>query len=76
MEIQNPFKNLLSKKMDRKDFLRHIGIGVVALIGGGVLLRFKSTHDTARVANDTGYGGMAYGGEKHTGNKPPGRKVL
>lgn len=42
MEIQRQFKSLLSAKVDRKDFVKHLAIGTVALLGAGVLQRLRS----------------------------------
>ncbi|MDB5184001.1 MAG: hypothetical protein JWO07_682 [Candidatus Saccharibacteria bacterium] len=66
MQIKQEVTAILNKPMDRKGFLRHVAIGVVALSGAGAALRLlqpekqKSTHTVTVV--EKGYGGTAYGG--------------
>lgn len=65
MEIKNEFKTLLSKRMDRKDFLKHLAIGAVALVGGGALLRQTAQEnqpDAVSTASTPGFGAGVYGG--------------
>ncbi|HEX4662440.1 MAG TPA: hypothetical protein VH144_02395 [Candidatus Saccharimonadales bacterium] len=55
--------SLLQKKMDRKDFLKHVGIGFVVLTGATTLIKTLNTLGApSKQAN--GYGSSAYGGEK------------
>ena len=54
---------LLDKEMDRKDFLKHVGIAAVAMTGAGAILKTLSQQPTSRTANQAyGYGGSVYGG--------------
>lgn len=63
MDIKKQLASILDKQMDRKDFLRHVAIGTVALVGGGVLLRLGSTNVRPPVSpRPDGYGAAAYGG--------------
>jgi len=62
MAIKSQVNALLSKKMDRQDFIKHVAIGVVALSGAGTALRLLAPKQTKSV--DNGYGGSAYGGAK------------
>lgn len=56
---------LLQKEMDRKDFLKHIGIGIIALSGLSAVLRTLVQQPTAsKSVQQVGYGGSAYGGTK------------
>lgn len=53
---------LLDTPMDRKDFLRQVGIGGLLLLGGNLIIKTilglgKDSHQTSR-----GYGSSAYGG--------------
>ncbi|GFG50780.1 hypothetical protein MAGR_22210 [Mycolicibacterium agri] len=60
MEIKKQLDAILNRRMDRRDFLRQIAIGVVALSGVGAALRLLSRSSEA--SEGTGYGGSAYGG--------------
>lgn len=52
---------LLSKEMDRRDFLKHVGIGLVALTGIGTLIKtMNDSSGTKRTGNS--YGASSYGG--------------
>ena len=57
---------LLEKEMDRKDFLRHVGVAAAVIAGVPTLLsvlgRLQSGPDTAK--RTVGYGSSAYGGDK------------
>ena len=52
--------------MDRKDFLRHIGIGALLLGGAGAALKALEGLDSKKQQKKVsqGYGSMAYGGKK------------
>jgi hypothetical protein len=60
--MQKDFTSLLSKEMDRRGFLQHIAIGVVALTGMSTLL--KAMNDLTPQRRTVGYGTSAYGGAK------------
>jgi len=59
--------DILQKRMDRKDFLKHVGMGVAILTGtAGILKLLKPdakqvNRGSSQLAN-TGYGASAYGG--------------
>ena len=58
-------QKLLEKKMDRKEFLAHIGAGILTLIGISGLLKHLvnyTSHD--RVYREIGYGSNDYGGKQ------------
>lgn len=61
-------EDILNKKMDRKDFLRHIGIGALLLGGAGAALKAVEALDTKKQQKKVsqGYGSMAYGGKKQS----------
>jgi hypothetical protein len=53
----SPINELLQKQMDRKDFLKHVAMGVAVLTGTASIVKmFKPQKSTG------GYGGAAYGG--------------
>lgn len=61
----NP-SELLDKEMDRKDFLKHVGVAMIALTGVSAI--FKSlvqqpTHQAFTRQASAGYGSYAYGGQ-------------
>ena len=63
--LQLDTTQLLQKEMDRKDFLKHVGIGVIALTGLSAVLKTLIQQPTAsKSASQAGYGGSAYGGVK------------
>jgi hypothetical protein len=71
MEIKSHLTQLLSTKMDRREFIKNVALGAVALIGGGVLLRLSSSSKGHGSEAPTGaYGDVAYGGGRpRTGGK-------
>ena len=63
--MQDELNGLLQKKMDRLTFLKHIGVGVVALTGVSALVKTMGSIGSPKQA--AGYGASIYGG------KPVGR---
>lgn len=63
MAIKTEIDALLGQKMDRKDFLRNVGIGLVAVTGLTTILRTLAPAQRSQQAT-MGYGGSAYGGAK------------
>ncbi|MDX2776519.1 twin-arginine translocation signal domain-containing protein [Streptomyces caniscabiei] len=60
LNIQKSVNQLMEKEMDRRDFLKHVGIGFVALTGIAAIIK---TLNTMNGTNETvGYGSGAYGG--------------
>ena len=62
MAIKTQVAELLNKKMDRQNFIRHVAIGLVAMTGAGTALRLLAPKQ--QKAADFGYGSSAYGGSK------------
>ena len=58
--MQKDLTNLLTKEMDRRDFLKHVAIGMVAMTGLGALVR--TLNDVGSKKQSVGYGASAYGG--------------
>ena len=56
---------LLEKEMDRKDFLRHVGVAAAVIVGVPTLLNAISRLQAGPVrdAQQVGYGSSAYGGD-------------
>jgi Trp operon repressor len=59
---------LLQKEMNRKEFLKHVGIAIVALTGASAvakaLLQQPTTNRQNVLQQPMGYGSMPYGGTK------------
>jgi hypothetical protein len=74
MQLKQQLDTVLKKKVSRKEFLKHTGLGVVALSGVGTALRMLSSesHDT----QTGGYGSAAYGGTREPGSRPSGKKKV
>lgn len=62
MNIQNDVQTLLQKKMDRREFIKHVGIGFAALIGVSAVLRTMSSLGGNKQTQ--GYNAGTYGGVK------------
>lgn len=60
--MREEVESLLHKEMDRRDFLRHIGIGLIALTGITALLRSLAGPNVQQQSRRLGYGGSVYGG--------------
>jgi len=57
--------SLLQKQMDRKDFLKHVGIAAIALTGVSAIVKTLVDQPTVQnVQKQAGYGGSVYGGLK------------
>jgi hypothetical protein len=66
MAIKQELGELLNKKMDRKDFLKVIGVGLVAATGLSTALRaiVPPAQKSTPVASAQGDGSSVYGGTK------------
>ena len=60
--MQKDLTNLLTKEMDRRDFLKHVAIGMVAMTGIGTLVRTLNDVGSGAKKQSVGYGASAYGG--------------
>ena len=61
--IKNNISQLLETEMERKDFLKLIGLGVVAATGVTQILKTLTSQTPSRqVSTSQGYGGLPYGG--------------
>lgn len=64
MNLQSDVQTLLQKKMDRREFIKHVGIGFAALVGVSAVLRTMSSMGNKQ--QSLGYGSSSYGGVKNT----------
>lgn len=63
--MKNELESLLQKEMDRKDFLKHVGIGFAAITGvAAVIKTLNGFGGNARTRQNLGYGSSTYGGKK------------
>lgn len=65
MNIQNEVQTLLQKKMDRRDFIKHVGIGFVSILGISAAIRAVSSMNGSQ-KQTAGYSAGSYGGVKTT----------
>lgn len=65
--MKNEFNDLMQKQMDRRDFLKHVGIAFVALTGVSALVKTLNMVSGPK-SQTMGYGANVYGGIK-TGSK-------
>jgi len=64
MSVQQDMHNLLQKEMDRKDFIKHVGVGFAAIVGITTVLKTISTMGGSQKQAAAGYGASVYGGGK------------
>ncbi len=65
--MKNDLQALLAKEVDRKDFLKHVGIGLVALTGVASLT--QSMNNLGRKSQSVGFGAGVYGGSSSSNSK-------
>lgn len=65
MDLKNNVQTLLQKKMDRRDFIKHVGVGFVAILGISTIVRSMNSIGQ----KNQGYSAGAYGGNS-TSNQP------
>ena len=71
--MKDQFAALLEKEMDRKEFMRFIGVGAMLLLGGGVIMNTLGNLNlgsgvtgkkSKSAGTGYGYGSSAYGGTR------------
>lgn len=65
--MKDQLASLISKEMDRKEFIRVIGVGALLLVGGGAIMTALSHLTGAKPGMQQvgdGYGSSAYGGRR------------
>lgn len=63
--MHDQVNDLLQKRMDRKDFFKHVALGVAVLSGGAALVKTLTNQGTTRPKQEmatSGYGSSVYGG--------------
>ena len=76
--MQDQVNDLLRKRMDRKDFFKHVALGVAVLSGGAALVKTLTNQTTSRPKQETaasGYGASVYGGAQLTSQQQATRKI-
>ena len=69
-QVAQQIDQLLNKEMDRKDFLKHVGLAAIAITGATTILRIlvnqpsavSGTKKLADSSSKSGYGASSYGG--------------
>lgn len=67
LNIQKSVNQLMEKEMDRRDFLKHVGIGFLALTGVAAIVKTLNTMSGTK--ETVGYGGGSYGGAPDRNNR-------
>ena len=69
--MNKQIETLLNKKMDRRDFIKHVGVGTLAVFGLGSVVKLMSSVNSNPVATSSqaqntsmAYGASVYGGRK------------
>ncbi len=66
--MKTQINDLLQKKMDRRDFLKVVGLGLLAAVGFVGLMKLLAPNTVEKhlgaLQKDDSYGGMTYGGSK------------
>ena len=75
MAMNQQINELLNRKMDRRDFLKHLGVGTLALFGLGTAMKALTSLNSGQQAqpqattNSTSQS-FAYGGGPYGGRRP------
>lgn len=68
--MNKQFSEILQRRMDRKDFLKHIGMGMAVLTGLAGVIKVLRPQEKAGTTNGSpiaaGYGTSVYGGRQHS----------
>ena len=69
--MKDDFAALLQKEMDRKDFLKHVGIGFAVITGAATVLKTLNGFGTSsqKAGNSASYG-YGYGAATYGGPRP------
>jgi len=65
--MQNEIQKLMQKDMDRRNFLKHIGVGFAAIVGITTALKTISMLNGSHKESNAGYGSNVYGGNSAVG---------
>ncbi len=72
MKLPSSINDLLQKPMDRKEFLKHVGVAGLLVVGGGFIAKSlgilgdnRAPQVAGRGGYGYGYGASVYGGSKN-----------
>lgn len=67
MAVKDKMDTILAKEVTRKEFLQHLGFGMLAVIGFSGLIKTLLETNTTKVSHGRSfsYGGNTYGGKKN-----------
>ncbi len=56
---------ILEQEMDRKDFVKNVGVGLLLMLGGSMIINALTGLDrgSKKSAGSQGYGSSSYGGK-------------
>ncbi|HVI68864.1 MAG TPA: hypothetical protein VM581_00220 [Magnetospirillaceae bacterium] len=62
--MNKQLSDILQRRMDRKDFLKHVGMGMVVLTGLAGVIKVLKPQEQAKSSKQvaSGYGASVYGG--------------
>lgn len=63
-DLKHTFDDFLTRDMDRREFLAHIGAGALALVGISNLAKLFGADKSSSARRGQDYGAGAYGGQK------------
>lgn len=66
MKAKQALNQLLTKPMDRKDFIKHAGVGAAMIFGGGLVVNALGVANGRKGQQVAGYGSSVYGGVKRS----------
>lgn len=65
MDIKQQIDNILNKKMDRQEFFKHAGLGLIAVAGATTIGKLLISQPQQQNRTQSfGYGDAPYGGKK------------
>lgn len=66
MNIQEDVQSLLQKEMNRKEFIKHVGIGFAAIVGLTTVLKTINSLSGNAKKQTLGYSSGSYGGDQNS----------
>lgn len=66
--MKNEVQKLLQKDMDRRNFLKHVGVGFAAIVGLTTAVKTLTSLNGGPKEVANGYGSNAYGGSTSPAN--------
>jgi len=63
MDLRSDVETLMQKEMDRKDFIKHVGIGFAAILGITTVLKAVNSLSGNGQKQTVGYSSGVYGGQ-------------